>query len=136
MALDTKAIEDERKALEVLIESMEGASEDEVKLLVKEIEKTAQKIEKLCEALQSKADSIPKPELEATQDAFVEIVLTPEQRARVLEKTGIDVPSLRLEDPTSELTQNMPHVEPDYIEKRAIEQAEIFISLSSDLEES
>lgn len=134
-ALDTKAIEDERKALEILVESIEGASEDDMKVLLKEIEKTAQKIEEMCEALQAKADAIPRPESEMTPEAFVEIVLTPEQRARVLEKTGIDVPSLRLEDPTSELTRNMIHVEPDYIEARAIEQAEMFISLTSDMEE-
>ncbi|MCL2325951.1 MAG: hypothetical protein FWC40_05575 [Proteobacteria bacterium] len=136
MALDTKPIETERKALQVLCEAMQEAGEDERELLMAEIEKSAAKLEMLCAELQAEADAT-KPAVDLPEvhlDAVVEVVLTPDQRRRVLEKTGIDVPSVRIQDPTADLTKFMPQISLDFIEKCAIEQAEAFKAMVADAE--
>ena len=122
------AIENERAALMVLMDEMSRVKDDdEREALADAIKGQAEKLQKMCEDLQAQADALAqeKPE-DNLKDAVVEVVLTPEQRARVLEKTGIDVPSVKIPDPTSELTQHMAFVKPEFIEQRAILQAENF----------
>jgi len=136
MALDTKPIETERKALQVLCEAMKEAGEEDRELLMAEIQKSASKLETLCAELQAEADAV-KPAVELPElhmDAVVEVVLTPDQRRRVLEKTGIDVPSVRIQDPNAELTKYMSHIELDFVEKCAIDQAEAFKAMVADAE--
>src|SRR5947207_1834683 len=46
----------------------------------------------------------------------VEIALTPGQRRRVKERTGVDLASIFLPDASGALTRNMPHADPAQIE--------------------
>lgn len=134
MALDTSKIEEERKALQILADAAQTCSDDERSLIMQEIQKSAANLQKLCDELQAEADKIAEanPAKKIDFEAVVEVVLTPEQRKRVLEKTGIDVPSVRIQDPDATLTKNMAHIEPDFIEQSAIAQAERFKSLVED----
>ena len=134
--LDMSAVQNEQKALQLLANEVQNAKDDDERdMRIAEIQKSAAKLDALCKDLQAQADAI-KPEIEppASVDAVVEVVLTPEQRKRVLEATGIDVPSVRIPDPTSDLTQNMKEVQPEFIEECAMKQANIFKQLVADAE--
>ncbi len=133
MALDASKIENERKALMVLAEAVQNCSDEERPMLMEEIKKTAEKLQSLCDELQAEADqmaaALPQDE---ELNVVVEIVLTPDQRKRVLEATGVDVPSVKIPDPDALLTKNMQHVEPEFIEMSAMEQAKRFKSMVED----
>lgn len=133
MALDASKVENERKALMVLAEAVQNCSDEERPFLMEEIKKTAEKLQALCDELQAEADKIaetlPKDE---EINAVVEVVLTPDQRKRVLDETGVDVPSVKIPDPDALLTKNMQHIEPEFIELSAIEQAKRFKSMVED----
>ncbi|MBQ9396859.1 MAG: hypothetical protein IJU23_15265 [Proteobacteria bacterium] len=135
--LDTTAIENEQKALQMLADEVQKAKDDDERdALVAEIQKTAARLEAMCKELQDDADAMkPEDEKDPKLDAVVEVILTKEQRKRVLDATGIDVPSVRIPDPTAELTKNMNNIEPEFIEKCAMSQAEIFKQLVADAEE-
>ena len=136
--LDTTAIENEKKALKLLTDEVQKAKdEDQRNMLMEEIHKSAQKLQTMCEELQAEADKMRPPlEERISVAAVVEVVLTKEQRQRVLEKTGVDVPSVRIPDPTGQLTKNMPRMDPALIEESAISQANAFKELVADAEES
>lgn len=135
--LDTTAIENEKNALKLLADEVQKATDDDTReMLVAEIQKSAEKLEKLCAELQAEADKIAPPEALDAPQAVVEVVLTKDQRQRVLEKTGIDVPSVRIPDPTADLTKNMSIIQPEFIEECAIKQAENFKQLVADAEEA
>ncbi len=136
--LDASGVENERKALQLLCEEMQNAKDADTRdALMEQIQATAAALEKLCEKLQAEADEIAPPETdEVNLNAVVEVILTPDQRRRVLEITGIDVPSVRIPDPTAELTRNMQFIKPDFVEECAIEQAENFKRLVADFEEA
>ena len=136
--LDKSAIDNEKAALLLLIDEMQNASSDEDRDNLKEaIEAQAAKLQSMCDDLQAKADEIMADAPQnSMMDAVVEVVLTPEQRARVLERTGIDVPSIKIPDPTTELTKNMQYVKPEFIEQRAMIQAQNFKQLMEDMEEA
>ena len=136
--LDTTAIENEKKALKLLTDEVQKTKdEDQRNMLMAEIQKSAQKLEAMCEELQAEADKMrPPPEERIPVNAVVEVVLTKEQRQRVLEQTGVDVPSVRIPDPTGQLTKSMPTMDPVLIEESAISQANAFKELVADAEES
>jgi len=135
--LDTTGIENEQKALQMLANEVQKAKDDDERdALIAEIQKTAAKLEAMCKELQDQADEMkPTDEKNPNLDAVVEVVLTKDQRKRVLDATGIDVPSVRIPDPTAELTKNMHNIEPEFVEKCAMSQAEIFKQLVADAEE-
>ena len=135
--LDTSAIENEQKALQLLCDEMQNAKDDETReALAEQIKLIAAKLEKMCADLQAEADQIAPPDDDINMKAVVEVVLTPDQRRRVLEATGIDVPSVRISDPNATLTKNMKHIQPDFIEECAMEQAEHFKRMVADFEEA
>lgn len=135
--LDTTAIENEKKALQLLADEIQKAPDDDTReMLAAEIQKTAEKLEKLCAELQAEADKLAPPDEDDLTNAVVEVILTKEQRQRVLEKTGIDVPSVRIPDPTADLTKNMSIMKPEFVEECAITQAENFKRLVADAEEA
>ena len=135
--LDTTAIENEKKALQLLADEIQKAPDDDTReALAAEIQKTAEKLEKLCAELQAEADKLAPPNEEDLTNVVVEVILTKEQRQRVLEKTGIDVPSVRIPDPTADLTKNMSIMQPEFVEECAITQAENFKRLVADAEEA
>lgn len=135
---DTTAIENEKKALELLASEVQKAKDDDQRnMLMAEIQKSAQKLETMCAEMQAEADKIRGAnKVQSHVDAVVEVMLTREQRQRVLEQTGVDVPSVRIPDPTGELTKSMPTMEPEFIEESAISQANAFKELVADAEES
>ena len=135
---DTTAIENEKKALQLLADEVQKTEDaDQREMLMAEIQKSAAKLQALCEGMQAEADKIKPPQNDKINiDAVVEVVLTKEQRQRVLEQTGIDVPSVRISDPTGDLTKNMPIIEPEFIEQCAITQANAFKDLMADAEEA
>ena len=135
---DTTAIENEKKALELLASEVQKAKDDDQRnMLMAEIQKSAQKLEAMCAEMQAEADKIREVKKEQSHvDAVVEVMLTKEQRQRVLEQTGVDVPSVRIPDPTGQLTKNMPRMDPALIEESAISQANAFKELVADAEES
>ena len=91
----------------------------------------------MCEALQAEADKVVVPKIDNLDvDAVVEVVLTPEQRSRVLKAFGVDVPSVRIPDATGVLTKNMAHIEPDYIEECAMKQAKAFKEMCEEIEKA
>ncbi len=135
--LDKTAVENEQKALQLLMDEYQKAEGNDKEQLMEAIQKQAEKLDAECQKLQAEADSLtPKDdEDDPAIQAIVEVVLTPEQRARVKEITGIDVPTVKLSDPTSNLTQNMASVNPDDIEERAIHQAKLFKKLMAEAED-
>src|SRR5690606_36239005 len=56
----------------------------------------------------------------------VEVVLTPQQRARVQEETGVDMTSVKIPDPGGMMTRGMRQASPPEIEAHALKQAEEF----------
>ena len=134
--LDKDAIDNERAALLLLVDEIQKTTDDdEREALAEAIQAQANKLQSMCDDLQAQADEIMKSqEKDPNLNVFVEVVLTPEQRARVLEATGVDVPSVKIPDPTAELTKNMAYIKPDYIEQRAMLQAENFKRLLEDME--
>ncbi len=135
--LDTTAVENEKKALQLLMDEYQKADANDKDLLMDAIQKQAAKLDAVCQELQDKADAI-NPNVESDDPALkavVEVVLTPEQRAHVKEATGVDVPTVRIPDPTSNLTKNMAAVKPEYIEERAILQAKLFKKMMAEAED-
>ena len=133
---DTTDIENEQKALQLLANEVQNTKDDETRdMLIAEIQKSAQKLQDMCQELQARADQFKPPQNDVNMDAVVEVVLTPDQRKRVLDATGIDVPSVRIPDPNATLTKNMGTMKPEFIEKCAMSQAEAFKRLVADAEE-
>jgi DNA polymerase III alpha subunit len=54
---------------------------------------------------------------------FVEVVLTPEQRARVHRETGVSMTTVQIDDPGGDVNAAMPTNRPERIEREAIRQA-------------
>jgi len=54
----------------------------------------------------------------------LEVVLTADQRKRILQKTGIAMETVVIEDEAGALNQTMPQQRPEHIEKLATEEAE------------
>ena len=133
---DTTAIENERKALQLLAEEVQKTDDADARdALIDAIQKSADKLKSMCEALQAEADKVVVPKIDNLDvDAVVEVVLTPEQRSRVLKAFGVDVPSVRIPDATGVLTKNMAHIEPDYIEECAMKQAKAFKEMCEEIE--
>lgn len=135
---DTLAIDNERKALLVLTEEVQKTQDEDARdALIDAIKQSAKRLEAMCAEIQHEAEQITVPKIDHLDiHAVVEVVLTPPQRARVLEAYGVDVPSVRIPDSTGVLTQNMAHIAPDYIEECAMKQAKAFKEMCEDLEKA
>ena len=135
---DTTAIENERKALQLLAEEVQKTDDADARdALIDAIQKSADKLKSMCEALQAEADKVVVPKIDNLDvDAVVEVVLTPEQRSRVLKAFGVDVPSVRIPDATGVLTKNKAHIEPDYIDECAMKQAKAFKEMCEEIEKA
>lgn len=135
---DTAAIENERKALQLLAEEVQKTQDADARdALIDAIQKSADKLKTMCEELQAQADKVVVPQIDNLDvNAIVEVVLTAEQRSRVFEAHGVDVPSIRIPDATGVLTKNMSHIEPDYIEECAMKQAKAFKEMCEEIEKA
>ena len=134
--LDMSAVQNEQKALLLLADEIQKCDDDDTReLLAAEIQKSAEKLQALCNELQAEADSMAQDAPKPNTDAVVEVVLTKDQRALVLEKTGLDVPSIRIPDPNADLTRNMKDIDPDFILDCALKQADKFKRFVAESEE-
>ena len=133
---DLTAIQNEQKAIMLLTEEVQKTSDAEERdALVAAIRKSAEKIQAMSAEMQARADAVTVPKVENFDiKAVVEVVLTPDQRKRVLEAYGVDVPSVRFPDSTGTLTRNMKNIEPDYIEECAMKQAKAFKDMVAEAE--
>ena len=138
-ALDTSAIENEQKALQLLANEIQNAPDEETRnALILAIQESAAKLQKLCDELQAEEDALEqKLEVEEnTVTPVVEVVLTREQYDQVLAQTGVAVPSVRIPDPIGTLTKNMAFVEPDFVLSCALDQARAFKEMMEAAEEA
>ena len=133
MAVTMEQIQNEQKALLILIESLQGAqSFDDKQAMMPMINEQTKKLTDLLAEFEKE-----HPAREIDTNAIlpvVEVVLTPAQRRRVKEQTDIDVPSVRIPDPDHTLTTNMEHIDPDFIEQKALEQANAFKKMMEEQE--
>ncbi len=116
-----KEIEERQQQLYRLIDQM-NAEEDMTRMLqtVQLIEQGAKELEAAALAFQSKMDQQfgKRP-----QGAF-EVVLTPDQRARILKATGVAMTSVLVDDTTGVANAAMPTSRPEQIEAIALRQAQ------------
>ncbi|MFA5625577.1 MAG: hypothetical protein WC966_11070 [Bradymonadales bacterium] len=133
--LDASKVLEERKAMQVLMDSLEEAQGSDRDAVVEAIQEQAKRLQAACDELEAeaKAQDVQKPEDEP--EIFVEILLTPEQMQRVKTATGVEIPSIKLKDPTGALSKNMQHIEPEFVEEKAMEKAEQFNEMMADLAE-
>ena len=92
---------------------------DKIQRITAELEQEGRELEELARAFErqelAKAGPPPKGELE--------VVLTPDQRARVKKLTGVDMQSVVIADEAGVLSKAMPYTKPHDIEQLAISEA-------------
>lgn len=86
--------------------------------LVQQMEQLGHELESVVQAFEAEMK-----QKESRARGFVEVVLTPEQRARVQRETGVTMSTVLLSDPGGELNAAMPLQRPEQIEKEAMAQA-------------
>jgi hypothetical protein len=115
-----KEIEERQMRMYQLIDKM-VAEEDLTTMLqiVQQLEQEAKELEAAAVAFQDKMNKTypPKP-----KGAF-EVVLTPDQRQRVLKATGVNMGSVFIQDITGAINVTMPTTAPEVIEEEAMKQA-------------
>ena len=133
---DLKDIENEQKAIQLLAQEVQKANDaDERDAMIEEIKRMADRLQKMCEAMKDEADKVVVPKLDNLDiEAVVEVILTPDQRRHVMDEYGVDVPSIRIPDPTGVLTKNMHNITPSYIEECAMKQAKAFKKMVAEAE--
>lgn len=115
-----KEIEERQKRMYQLIDQM-TAEEDMTRMLqlVQLIENEAKELEAAGMAFQAKMDKqTGKP-----QRSGFEVVLTHEQRSRILKATGVTMDTVIIKDSSGSLNQAMPTTAPAEIEAEAMRQA-------------
>lgn len=127
-------IDNERKAMLVLAQELQSTTDDETRdALMAEIKRCAEKIQSMAETLTQDVKGEAPQKIEQV-DAVVEVVLTKEQRKKVFDAYGVEVPSIRIPDAAGVLTKNMNHISPDYIESCAMNQAKAFKEMVAEAE--
>jgi hypothetical protein len=115
-----KEINDRQQRMFKLIDQM-TAEEDMTKMLqiVQQLEQEAKELETTALAFQAKMEKqYGKP-----RRPMFEVVLTPEQRQRILKETGVNMTTVWIEDAGGGLNAAMPTTEPGHIEAEALRQA-------------
>lgn len=133
--LDQTKVMEEKKALEVLFAALEDAQGEDRDAVVEAIQAQAKRLQDACEDLEAEAQKLPQAQTDAQVEANVEILLTPAQRDAVKQETGVDVPSIVLQDPTGALTKHMSFIKPEFVQARAMEKALRFNEMIADIEQ-
>lgn len=133
----------EQQAIAVLSGELGKTSDPE------KIEQLAAMIQAMVDNLQAMLEQLEAEFKEANPQAFdvngapiaglvprIEVVLTPSQREQIQAETGVDMPSVLIEDPNGTLTQLMKETSPEEIEVIAMEKARAFIAMSQAIEEA
>jgi hypothetical protein len=129
VAADIDQVMAERDALQLMVDQLEKAEDyEQMEQMLGLIQAQAAQLEGV--AAEYGADMQAQA---AAYDATgvsvrgkTEVLLTPEQRERVKEQTGVDMPSVILSDPVGAVAISMPETAPAIIEAEAIKVAEEF----------
>jgi hypothetical protein len=115
-----KEIEQRQERMYKLIDKM-NAQEDMTAMLevVKELEEEARGLENAVLGFQAKMEK----ETPKTRKGAFEVVLTPEQRQRILKETGVDMRTVWIQDQAGVRNAAMPLTQPEIIEAEALKQA-------------
>ncbi len=120
----------EQQAMNLMMEELQKATDPKAfNQILAAIQESGKRIEEMSQAF---ADAFYAEHAEALAQSSeavvpkIEVLLTPEQRQRVFEASGVDIPSVKLVDPTGALNAAMPSTPPPFIEAQAIKQAEAF----------
>jgi hypothetical protein len=115
-----KEIEQRQQRMYKLIDKM-NAQEDMTAMLevVKELEIEAAGLETAVLDFQAKMEK----QTAKTQKGAFEVVLTPEQRQRILKETGVDMRTVWIQDQGGSRNAAMPATLPPVIEAEALKQA-------------
>ncbi len=116
-----KEIEERRKRLLALGAQIQR-EEDMTRMLqlVQQMEQEAKELEDVAEVFQAKMSAQAK-----TPKGGFEVVLTPEQRTRVMKETGVSMTTVFIEDPSGNMNRSMPSARPAEIEAEALRQAKL-----------
>jgi hypothetical protein len=114
-----KEIEERQKRLTELGQRI-GKEEDLTKMLelVQQAEQQAKELEAIATVFDAQMRGQAK-----TPKGGTEVVLTPEQRARIMKETGVTMMTVVIEDPSGTVNQGMPSTRPAAIEAEALRQA-------------
>jgi len=136
-------IEEEQKAIALLSDELTNAeTPEQIEQLTAMIAEMAAKLEAMCESFEDQVrEEHPEAfdddgELKEEKPPRVEVILTDSQRDRVREETGVDMPSVLIDDPDGTLTRTMEHSEPEEIEEIAVRKAIEFVAMSKAIEEA
>src|SRR5215471_1822688 len=114
-----KDIEERQKQLMAMFEELQR-EEDMTRYLqiVQRMEMAAKELEAMAIALESELAKRQK-----RVQGQIEVVLTHEQRSKVLRDTGVSMTTVLIDDPAGNLSASMPAARPADIEKEALRQA-------------
>lgn len=111
-------IQERDRRMRGLIQKLEREEDMQQYLLI------VQQLEEEGKALQTEL-TVMAAEYQATKPSSgkIEVVLTPEQRARVLRETGVAMTTVMISDPTGVVNAAMPVTDPAVVEAEALRQA-------------
>src|SRR5579859_5508620 len=109
-----------QRAMLVLMEKLPGETDTErITAIANQLQNDARELEALALAYEKQelAKAGPPP------CGSIEIVLTPEQKKRIYEQTGVSMETVVVRDESGVLNQSMPHTDPRRIEQLALVEA-------------
>jgi hypothetical protein len=106
------------KQLELLMAEAAAESDPEKALIL------AQRLAAEGQALEAMGEKLREQTKAPGMAGTIEVVLTPDQKARVKEKTGVTLETIRIPDEVGALNQSMPVIRPSAIEPYAMAEAE------------
>ncbi len=119
---ELRAILDRQKRMAEMAERLPKAPDIETLLQwVSQMEAEAKELEKRAVAWGKKMEAAYPPK--KGMHGYIEVVLTPDQRAKIKQETGIVLESVRIDDPSGALNYAMMSASPPDITPIAMEQA-------------
>jgi hypothetical protein len=119
---EVRALLDRQKRMAEAAERLQTAPDVETLLQwVSQLEGEAKELEKRAVAWGKKMEAAYPPK--KGMHGYIEVVLTPDQRAKIKQETGIVMESVRIDDPSGALNYAMMSASPPDITPIAMEQA-------------
>jgi hypothetical protein len=114
-------IEEAHRALLATLERLGRESEPkQIQALGNQLARDGAALEALAQEFERQERARAGPRVQAR----IEVALTDEQQRRIRERTGIDMPSLFIDDAAGAVNRAMPHMSPGRIELLALREAE------------
>jgi hypothetical protein len=108
-----------QRSMNELAATLQGETDtDRIMAIADELRREAAVLAEMARALEAQHAG------DVHRRGYTEVVLTEAQRARIKAATGIDLPSVRMEDDAGVATRTMPFTDPRIIEFRALKEAE------------